>query len=440
MRVSRQQIELWLEAQYHYLESEQPGKAADMVDLLMEPLFRVGRYSELLAILEQTLKSGELSNSYLIFHARSLSALGRHDQALVELNAVEAEVKDQPEWRAAILIDKGNFLRRSDISRADEILGAFREAYEIYDYKIIPNAPSETHKRRGLRNKAKALFSEGTILQYFLSDPEEAMERYAHALEIFKDAPTRDEDGIAVTYKQIGEIYASKDSGRLYDRELAFKYFEDALKMFREQDSPTRILETIYQLGRISEPETATQIFQEYLQIAKGLGLAREEAVAKRHIAKLNVLLFEKATSPDEADTEKIRADVYDSSIALLNDAARTLQLYESDIWSRRTLANCYYTLGELWLKLDSTAKALDYFQKSLHVSNEPIFEDGSRGDIRRRLRAVLRILQLFYRKAQVDDARGLIAANEDAFFQLKLDYPAEERLDQLIIHLESKE
>ncbi len=412
-----------------------------MVDLLMEPLFRIGRYSELLAILEQTLKSGELSTAYLIFHARSLSALGRHEQALVELNVVEAELKDDPEWRAAILIDKGNIIRRSDISRADEILGAFREAYEIYDYKIIPSARTETDKSRGLRNKAKALFSEGTILQYFLSRPEEAMQRYDDALKIFKNQPTRDEDGIAVTYKQMGEIFAAKDSGALYDPKRALEYLENGLKMFREQESPTRILETIYQLGRISEAEKALQFFQEYLEIAKGLGLAREEAIAKRHIAELNVRLSEKATSPDDvASLEEKRADVYHSSIALLNDAERTLQLYESDAWSRRTLANCYYTLGQLWLKLDSNEKAMDYFERSLKVSNEEIFKGSSPGDVRRRLKALLRMVQLFYLRGAVQDARHLIANYESDFYLLKLDYPDEKRVDHLISQLEAKE
>jgi len=165
-----------------------------MVDLLMEPLFRFGRYSELLAILEQTLKSGMLSNAYFIFHARSLFALGRHEQALVELNIVEAELKDEPEWRAAILIDKGNLIRRSgDVSRADEILGAFREAYEIYDYRIIPSAETENDKSRGLRNKAKALFAEGAILQYFLSRPERG------------DAKIR---------RRVGDFQASANQGR----------------------------------------------------------------------------------------------------------------------------------------------------------------------------------------------------------------------------------
>jgi len=441
MRINREQIDRWIEAQYHYFESQQPEKAADMVDLLLEPLFRIGRYSELIAILEQTLKSGELSTAYFIFHARSLSALGRHEQALVELNIVEAEVKDEPEWRAAILIDKGSILRRSgDTSRADEILEAFREAYEIYDYAIIPNATTETDKSRGLRNKAKALFNEGAILQYFLSRPEEAMQRYDGALKIFENQQTKDEDGIAVTYKQMGEIYAAKDSGKLYDPDRALEYLENGLKMFREQESPTRILETIYQLGRISEAEKALQFFKEYLEIAKGLGLAREEAIAKRHIAELNVRLFERGTLPDEADLERKRANVYDSSIALLNDAERTLQLYESDIWSRRTLANCYYTLGQLWLKLHSTEKAMDYFQKSLKVSNEEIFKGSSPGDVRRRLKAVLRIVQLFYLSGAVHDARHLIANYESDFYLLKLDYPDEKRVDHLISQLEAKE
>ena len=169
--------------------------------------------------------------------------------------------------------------------------------------------------------------------------------------------------------------------------------------------------------------------------------MAREEAIAKRHLAELDVLLVEKTFPPDDdANLETKRADVYHSSIALLNDAERTLQLYESDVWSRRTLANCYYTLGKLWLKLHSTEKAMDAFEQSLKISNEEIFKGSSPGDVRRRLKALLRKVQLFYLRGAVQDARKLIVNYEHDFYRLKLDYPDEKRVDHLISQLEAKE
>lgn len=443
MRINQEQINQLIEAQYHYFESQQTEKATEVVELLMEPLFKVGRYSELLQILEQTInRTTKLSPRFFIFHARSLSALGRHEQALVELNMVEVELKDDQEWRAAILIDRGNFLRRSgDVSKADEILADFREAYEIYDSRIKPEGGSDEDKRWGLKNKAKALFNEGAILQYFLARPGEATERYERALEIFESSDTRDDDGIAVTYKQLGEIFATSAFGSFYNPERAVEYLEKAWAMFEQQESETRILETIYQLARLqrTKPEESLRLFHKYLDIAKGLKLVREEAIAKRHIADLEIRLF-KQRQELQPEIAASREEVYRSNIALLIEAERTLTLLGFDIWSRRSLANTYYLLGTLWLELEHPNRALSYFEESLKVCDDEIFRGNPDGDAKRRLRAVLRIAQLSYRGGDPTRAYRLVSDYERDFHQLQLDYPNPESVEELILQLEARE
>jgi tetratricopeptide (TPR) repeat protein len=398
VELNKQQINGLIEAQYHYFESREPDKAAQVVEFLMEPMYNVGRYAELLQILEKTINTVEqLKSEFFIFHARSLSELGRHEQALAEIAVVELEVGDDPEKRAAILIDRANFMRRSgETSRADEIIGYYRQAHDIYAQQILPHVEGKGEVfRKAQSNMASCLFDEGAILQYFRKNPVAALERYGRALSIFKDV--EDADGIGVVYKQMGEIYSAHWFPETYDQKHAADLFEQALTIFRENYLPRRMLETLYQIGRLFRKpyQASLEKFREYFEIAKELQLSREQAIAKRHIAELTYLLHKQEVAETFHSISKQEKEArYLSVINLAEEAARVLTVLKFDAWSQRALANCYYLMGRVYLDLGKDREALEHFHNSLNASKDTD-RFSSIEDTKRRVLAVLRILQI---------------------------------------------
>ncbi|MFL6333048.1 MAG: hypothetical protein ACJ754_06850 [Pyrinomonadaceae bacterium] len=445
--MSKQQINGLIEAQHHFFESRDPDKAAEVVWRLMEPMYNVGRYAELLLILEKTINAvRQLEPDFFIFHARSLSELGRHEQALAEIAVVELEVGDNPEKRAAILIDRANFMRRAgEHARADEIISYYRQAYSIYAYLTLPHVERGSEKyEKALSNMASCLLDEGAIHQYFLKQPAEALERYAEALSIFKDV--EDADGIGVAYKQMGEIYGERAFPETYDRERAADLFEQALTIFRENYLPRRMLETLYQVGRLFRKpyQTSLNRFREYLKIAEELQLTREQAIAKRHIAELTYLLHKQAlAAPDSPTPEREEeAQFYLSVIYFAGDAARVLRVLEFDAWSRRTLANCHYLMGRVYLDLGIDREALAHFLESFDVMKDAE-HFGGHEDARRRVLSALRILQIYARRGERQQSDWLVPYFRD-FERLNVIIepwpPSEERLRLTISLLEAED
>lgn len=426
MGLSKQQINGLIEAQYHYFESREPEKAAEVVGRLMEPMYDVGRYAELLLILEKTINTVEqVRPDFFIFHARSLSELGRHEQALAEIAVVELEVADDPERRAAILIDRANFMRRAvetsrraveTSQRAEEIIGYYRQAYDIYARLILPfvKGGGEDYKQ-ALSNMASCIFDEGAILQYFLKRPAEALERYRLALSVFENVG--DADGVGVVYKQAGEIYGSRGFPEMYNREIAAPLFEHALSIFRENYLPRRMLETLYQMGRLFRRpyQAALEKFREYLEIAGELQLSREQAIAKRHIAELTYLLHKEELAergrprPEPEQDEQF----YISMIGLAEEAARVLRVLEFDAWSRRALANCHYLMGRVYLDLGKTEQGLEQFKRSLEATQGAERFAGTE-DVKRRVLARLRIIQVLIQTGGTQQLEQLYLYFED--------------------------
>jgi tetratricopeptide (TPR) repeat protein len=429
MKPNPEKINSLLEAQYHFFESGQVDEAARVVDVLMNPLYGLGRYPELLGLLEKTIENVEdPDNRFYIFQARALMALGRPDDALAILEVVPYVIGDDPELRAAILIDKGTSLRRlGEFSRADEILEDFREANQIYA-ELIPEAESEEDKRLFRGNQGTCLFGEGNIYQYFLENPGQALELYGQARAVFAEVESA--DGIADATKQMGEIYATPTFSNFYDSARANEALETALKIYRENNYQKGVLETLYQLGRLhrGEPERARELFSEYLNLAETLGLIREEAVAKRHLAELQ---FE-ATQ----HLEGVEPD-YNPTINLLGEAIPVLQLFKFDIWSQKALMNCYYVLGEIWAVLKNDEIALQSFQEGVRVGHNPVFDSRREGDLQRRLRLLLKAVQILFRLDRSHEAESLMMEHADDFKHLELPVPSSGgHVLELITHL----
>ena len=426
-----------IEAQFHYFESGSPEKAATIVGRLMEPLYNLGRYPELLGILRNTIeKVDDLDSRFYIYQARALMALGRADEALAILQLVHFEVEDDPELQAAILVDKGGALRRmGEFWRADEIIKDYEEAYRIYS-ELSPLTESEADKKIFLENTATCLFGEGTVYQYFLDEPGKAIEKYYQAQEAF--GQVQSPDGIADCTKQIGEIYANRRFSTFYDRDKAEILLKRALDVFESINYQKGVLETLYQLGRLRRDNQAQarKLFERYLELAGQLGLIREEAVAKRHLAELR---FQEARQGEPASVDV--PEVYANVTRLLNEAITVLQLFEFDIWSRRVLVNCYYQMGLVLLAQDQNETALENFKRGLQVSDEPVFEGRFLSDVRRRTLLLLSAIQLMLlMEDQLPAIEELLATHLADFELLGLPYPAPSQVREVIARLKKGE
>ena len=426
MRLNPEKINSLLEAQYHYFASGQPEQAATVVDKLMRPLYALGRYPELLNLVEKTIESvEEPDNRFYIYQARALMALGRPDEALSILELVQYEIEDQ-ELKAALLIDKGASLRRlGQFSRAEEIIHDYQEAFGIYGELA---AESEDKELRTLfkENQGTCLFGEGNIYQYFLADPDTAMKEYAQARAIFEEVKSA--DGIADATKQMGEIHASPQFPAFYSPERANEFFQQALATHRENNYQKGVLETLYQLGRLhrAEPKEALKFFGEYLELAKSLGLIREQAIAKRHLAEVRFEMIQR----EQRDQVNLEPD-YSSVIELISEAIPVLRLFTNDIWSQRALVNCCYLLGEVLMVLRDDVRALEAFKLGLRISHEEIFESRQTSDVRRRVRMLRKIADLLSRTDYPSEAEALLAEHADEFRQLELPPPSREHVEE---------
>jgi tetratricopeptide (TPR) repeat protein len=432
MKPNQEKINNLIEAQFHYFESGQLEEAETVVDSLMKPLSSLGRYPELLGILEKTIELvDDPDDRVYIYQARALMALGRPDDALAVLDLVELKIGDNRELKAAILLDKGTSLRRlGEFSRAEEIIEDYQEAYGIYE-DLRKESESEEFRRMFRENQGTCLFGEGNIYQYFLDDGETAMERYRDSRAVFDEV--KSPDGIADATKQMGEIYASPQFHEYYSVKLADDSLAQALAIYRENDYQKGVLETLYQLGRLHRVETerALELFGEYLALAKRLGLVREEAVAKRHVAELQFQIARR--SPETGVDAESK---YLPLIQMLDEAIRVLSLFQFDAWSQRSLMNCYDVLGEIWALLGKDEKALESFQEGLKVGHNPVFESRKKGDVLRRIRLLLKVAQILFKKDRSSEAERLIADHADDFEQLELHTPSREQVQELIIRL----
>jgi len=440
MMPNSQKINSLIEAQFHYFESGKPEEAAAIVGLLMEDLYNVGRYSELWNILKRTIDEvHDLNPVFYLYRARTQGALGRPDEANEELKLLWYLVDDDPELQAAILMDIGtSFRRMGDSSKSHEIIKDYQEAYEIYDEKLIPT--QEEYRELFRENQASCLLGEGTIYHYFLEQPAEAMQKYNQALQIYGEVQSA--DGAGVVTKQIGEILANKRFREFYDPVAALGHFRAALEIFQKSDYENRVLETLYQMARLQrdDPEESLRLFRDCFRIANKLGLLREEAVARRHIADVEFLLFQQEVAlqgPPSRDSEAWHS--LSRITQSLEDAAGVLTLFKFDAWSRRALTNCYSSLGEIHKWLGDNEKALADFRSALEVSNEDIFRNRLRGDVKRRLRMLLEVVQLLYRMNQDSEVENLVAAHAADFQQLELPHPTRGGVDQLIALLKTE-
>ena len=382
----------------------------------------------------------ETNHKFNIFHARTLSALGRHDEALDELEVVEHEVWNDQELQAAVLIDKASFRRRlGEATRADEIISDYQKAYGIYE-KLIAETRDQEERERFIDNQGSCLFNEGAILQYFLNSPESALDRYQKALELFKKV--EDADGIGTSWKQMGEIYGNKLFKEFYNIERAVEWLTRALGVFEENNLQNRKLEAFYELGRItrSNPERSLQVFQQYLIIARELGLIREEAIAQRYIAEFEFLIFKNRVSTDVRPPSNTEAkEIYERTARTLNQSVNVLNGIKFDLWSRRELANCYYLLGRLLLDQENTGEALKYFNHSLDVTNEPVFRHRIRGDVRRRVKALAQIMQILLSSNENQKVGVLFDQFRADFDLFRNSYP-DQKIGEILDRLEAEE
>ncbi len=428
MRLNPEKINSLIEAQYHYFESGQLENAATVVDRLMSPLYELGRYPELLNLVEKTIENvEEPDNRFHIYHARALMALGRPDEALSILELLQYEIDQDQELKAAVLIDKGNSLRRlGQFSRAEEIIEDYQEAFGIYG-ELLKEVESDDVKKLFRENQGTCLFGEGNIYQYFLEDPNSAMEEYQEARAVFEEV--KSSDGFADATKQMGEIYASPQFRKFYSPERANEFFSHALATHRENNYQKGVLETLYQLGRLhrSEAVAALKFFEEYLELAKTLGLIREQAIAKRHVAEVRF----------EIEIQKLSNDMdLDPVSRLLNESIPVLRLFTYDIWSQRALVNCHYLLGEISMVLGDDKAALQAFEDAARLSSETIFESRQAGDVRRRVRSVLKIADILFRNDRSFEAEVILAEHANDFVQLELGTPSREQIHELITRL----
>jgi tetratricopeptide (TPR) repeat protein len=440
MKLDQQQIRDLVEAQYHLFESRRPEKAAEIIGRLVESLFETGRFPELLYMLEQVLNEIPHPEPRLIvFHARTLTNLGRHEEALAELELVELQVKTDWVLHAAVLVDMSNALRRlGDVLATDRMISNYRKAFDLYTAGLKSETLGNEEKSAHRENQGTCLFDEAAIYLYFLENPNGAMDRYLEALRIFEDV--KSEEGIGLTFKQLGEIYGSKSYREFYNPSLADEYFSKALAKFDALGLQQRRFETLYQVGlqQKTNPERALAVFRECGQIAHNLGLLREEAIAGRYIAELEFLSYEKR--PESAHRSKEIGAIYARTVEALRDSARILETLKSDNWSRDVLADCYYLQGRLCLQADLFDMSLDLFRNSLRVRSDPVPQNRLKHARKQRLKAILRIIELSFLSNSPPDTQRFYADFHDDLEILGIRQLDRGNLSEFIRELETED
>ncbi|SRR6266404_254015 len=440
--LQQQQINDLIEAQYHYFESRRPDDAAEVVKYLMEPLYEIGRYPELLDILERTINEvSVLDPSFQVVYARTLLQLGRDDEAQAVLDVTGFQIRDNPQLSAAVLIDQANSLRRlGHIVEAGEIIQRYREAYDIYK-DLLSTADNELKRRLLWNNQATCFFGEGTIIQYFLEEPGEAMGSYQAALDLYEKVS--DGEGIGLVYKQMGEIHGQKQFEAYYNPGRAAELINRALDEFQKLNLQNRRYEALFQLGRIqrTQLEASLKLFQECLRIAEGLGLLREQAIANLNIADREFDLHKQRIESDPLSMPDYERDIsYRRIMATLEESAGTLRLLESDEMSRHALAECCYLLACVWIELRSPTQAMLYLQKGLAASEEPVFRGWFKHDAERRVMIILKMIQIQMQAGNDEESRKLFGQYQADFALLGISYPALDRIGEIIKSLEDRE
>jgi tetratricopeptide (TPR) repeat protein len=434
-RVTARQIDDLVEAHYHFWESRRLDEAAEVMQILAEPLLDSGRYADLLHMLEQVLDSMDPPDSRLaVFHARALLSLGRHEEALAELEYLEFAVKNDPALHAAVLIDKSTAMRRLGYTLDSiEIIKNYRTAFEIFTKLTLQE--KDTHERLVYReNQAACLVDEAAIYLYFLGNPLESREKYLAALKIYEDVGSK--EGTGLVHKQLGEIYGFKRYGQFYNPVVAEEHFYRALSEFKELKSRTRLLETLYQLAKVhrEDLERSLGLFQECHQLASDLGLLREEAITSVRVVEIQVMMHERSHGSG-LSPEHTR--FYFGIMEVLERSSQVLQNWAPDTWSRRVLADSYYLQGRLWLKMKAPEEAENRFRASLEICL-PTMKRNISDDRDRRMKAVLRLMEIQLIKNRPEDLARLFVAFRDDFAALEIPVPDQASLPDLIHRFES--
>ena len=97
---------------------------------------------------------------------------------------------------------------------------------------------------------------------------------------------------------------------------------------------------------------------------------------------------------------------------------------------------NCYDVLGEMWSLTGNYGNALESFQTGLKLGHEPVFDSRKKGDVRRRIRLLLKVAQILFQKDRSLEAETLITTHAEDFKQLELPTPSREQVQELITRL----
>jgi tetratricopeptide (TPR) repeat protein len=241
----------------------------------------------------------------------------------------------------------------------------------------------------------------------------------------------------------MGEIYGVKRFEAYYNLDRAEECINLALSEFQKLNLQNRRYEALFQLGRIRRRnlEASLKLFQECLRIAEGLGLLREQAIAKLNIADREFELHEQRIKSDPSSIPESESErVYRRIVETLDQSVYTLRTLESDVMSRHALAECYYLLGNLWMELKSTDKAMHHLREGLAACKEPDFRGQFKEDIERRVMIVLKMMQIHLQSGEDKESRRLFAEYQPDFDFLEISYPSPNQLNELIKSLEDRE
>jgi tetratricopeptide (TPR) repeat protein len=405
-----------LEAQYHRRErsdAESKVRAQRIAEELFQTLMNRGRYRELEMLIEQSPR--DISDAFKVelFKAQLKKLAGKSEEAFAILDLLKLRLEEGSFEQATVVNEMGVVLKeRSDPRDADKMLEEFEAAYDLFG-NVIKTSDDQKLMAEAHRAQAVTMYNRGLVYQYFRRGvtPEEfndayskARELYQAALGIYQTLEERDEEGIALAFSQLGEMYADKRF-KEHDPDSAGSLLREALNLSERAGNPIVEMDVAYQLARFlrrrGETATSRTLFRRVADQAARVDLLAEQAIAEVQIAEIDF-------KNNQYDRENL-----DRSLARYEERLG----YYDDEHSIRVQSDAYLLHGLLHRAQKNRDRAKDLFESSRALIFPLAERSHGDGDAKRIARATYYLAEdALLRQGQ--DAASAIVVEQQQYFQ----------------------
>lgn len=325
-----------LKARDHYYEAEEWEKAADIVEIAIEYLYRWGQLELAIKLLNQSVNttSGMKKTRALGSLATMYQGLGDWKSAM-KLYSQVREIQEREEQKNNLSITLHS------IGNIHYGQGNYNDANKFYHQSL--EICKELGDRKGI---AGTLLQLGTIC-HSQGDYDGAIERYQQCLDIFKDI--NDKIGVSNTLHQFGMVY--QDLGR-YDE--AIPNYHGALDIKKEIGDKRGIASTLHQLGVMhhhqGKYEKAIELYQQSLEISEQISDKEGVASTLRQLGNIH---------SDQGN--------FKEAIKLCH---QSLKIYK-ELENKGGIASVLHLIGVIEQKQGNSENAIKLYHQSLEKSEE---------------------------------------------------------------------